>query len=163
VSEALDAAGTLATLAAAVFAAWSIGLSRRQAKANAEAIYRERRIDFDLDRLRELVESIEKGPNVSFSTMQAQTALRMLGREHALPLARTQYSVDTTDEDREQLAAWHASHPAHPAMSWETVQPALRDEAHAAVRAALARRPTDPAVSERLAQRVWWQPWTWRR
>ncbi len=89
-SDLLTAVGTVGTVVAAGLAAWSIRLSTRQAKANAEAIYRERRIDFDLERLRELIESIEKGPNVAFASAQAQTALRMLGREHALPFARTQ-------------------------------------------------------------------------
>jgi len=70
---------------AAGLAALSIRLSTRQAKANVEAIYRERRIDFYLERLRELIESIEKGPNVAFASAEAQRALRMLGREYALP------------------------------------------------------------------------------
>jgi hypothetical protein len=39
-----------------------VRLSTRQAKANAEAIFASGRIDFDLKRLRELIESIEKGP-----------------------------------------------------------------------------------------------------
>jgi hypothetical protein len=44
-SDLLTAVGTVGTVVAAGLAAWSIRLSTRQAKANAEAIYRERRID----------------------------------------------------------------------------------------------------------------------
>lgn len=80
--------------------------SHTAGKANAEAIYRERRIDFDLDHLRELIESTETGPNVAFASAEQQTALRTLGREHAMPFARTQYSVDPTDRGRAALETW---------------------------------------------------------
>ncbi len=78
----------------------------------------------------------------------------MLGREYALPFARAQYSVDATDKDRDALQAWRAAHPAHPSMNWDTVQPVMREEAHAAVQVALSRRPMEPVVSERLARRT---------
>ena len=162
-SDPLTAVGTVGTVVAAGAAARSIPLPTRHAKANAEAIYRERRIDFDLERPRELIESIEKGPSVAFATAKAQTALRMLGREHALPFARTQYSVDPTDQNRDALDTWRAAHPAHPAMHWDTVQPVMRDEAHPAVQVALSRRPTEPSVSERLARRPWRTLWLVRR
>ena len=87
--------------------------------------------------------------DVAFASAEAQTALRMLGREHALPFARTRYSVDPTDQDRDALETWRAAHPAHPSMGWDTVQPVMREEAHAAVQAALSRRPAESAVSER--------------
>jgi hypothetical protein len=79
----------------------------------------------------------------------------MLGREHVLPLAGAQYSINATDEDRAAMQAWRAANPAHPSMTWELVQPVMRHEAHAAVQVVLARRPTESVVSERLAERSW--------
>ncbi len=52
------------------------------------------------------------GPNVAFASAEAQTALRILGCEHALPFARAQYGVDATDEDRDVSQAWRAALPA---------------------------------------------------
>ena len=39
--------------------------------------------------------------------------------------ARTQYSVDPTDQDRDGLEICGAAHPAHLSMHWDTVQPVV--------------------------------------
>jgi hypothetical protein len=72
--------GIAATVAAAWFAYWSIHKSGKQAKRAADALVRERRLDFELDLLKELAEILTGF--ILPATVQEAVELRlsMLGR-----------------------------------------------------------------------------------
>jgi hypothetical protein len=103
-------------------AAWSIRALRPGRRSRRRGHLPRAALDFDLERLRELLESAETGPDVAFRSPGAQTALRMLRRNYALRVARARGSVDGADEDGDALQAWRAAHPAHPPMNKDTVQ-----------------------------------------
>src|SRR5450631_1660221 len=75
--DVLDVASTAATVAAAGLAWWAIRWGTRQARASADALVRERRIDFELGHLDKMGEAVERlgNPGGSETFTRALTLL----------------------------------------------------------------------------------------
>ena len=94
-----DWLSTIATAVAAWLAYIAITQSKRQARENAEAIVRERRVDYELGLLKELAEydSASHTINQPDKFEQMSTRLRLLGPDR-LPITRALFNLPTTDD-----------------------------------------------------------------
>jgi hypothetical protein len=90
--NAVDVVGVVATVAAAWLAWWAIRNGNRQAKRSADALVRERRLDFELDRLIELDDAV--GAPSNLGAVRVRRCLRLLPTDE-LPHVRALFNVDS--------------------------------------------------------------------
>lgn len=94
--EVLDVATALATIVAAVLAWRAIVATKGQAKKAADALVRERRLDFELDALDRIGDAYGKGDNVAFVRETIRRGLSVLPKDE-LPRFRMKYLPESTD------------------------------------------------------------------
>jgi hypothetical protein len=135
----LDYASTIGTVIAAGFAAYSIGQSRRQAKASQDALLAERRIDFELGLLSDLAEHNEKGSNFSGRDKRMRTLALMLPTD-TVPLTRAAFGLPTTENATERAAKERAAAREQQQSLPDYMKDAIAAELLAAVTAKLRER-----------------------
>lgn len=113
----LEVVSTIATVAAAGLAAWTIRQSKKQAKESQDALIAERRIDFELGVLADLAELVEKRwlSDDGSRRLRIRTVAQMLPAE-TIPLTRAAAGLPTTDEakavadERRKVAGFSDAH-----------------------------------------------------
>lgn len=103
----LNVLSTLGTVLAAGLAYAAIRSGNKQAKASADALVRERRIDFELDHLERLLEGLDKGPLVSSMPETMRRSLNLLpapGLERLRAVYLTETNYRTAELRRVQAA-----------------------------------------------------------
>ena len=94
----LDVVATVGTVLAAVLAWLAIRQGNLQAKAAADALVRERRIDFEVERLLDIDEAVDKGANTALTTETIRRSLMSLPDDE-LPHTRLYVGLPTRDAD----------------------------------------------------------------
>jgi hypothetical protein len=138
----LEVLGIIGTVAAALFAAWSIFQASRQAKRSAEALRKERRLDFELDALRDLADVLVNDWSTFGTHQHGATLLRMLPAE-GLQVTRDVFAVDG-QEGYHQLAGRTISQPGLPILQAKLdgvrVHDVIRAEVVAAIKVRVEHR-----------------------
>lgn len=93
--DVVDVASAVGTVIAAVLALVAIRNGNKQAKASADALVRERRVDFDLDQLDKMGEGLAKGLNVAFIPSQVSRGLSLLPADE-FPMLRQWFGMSST-------------------------------------------------------------------
>ena len=129
--------GIAATVAAAWFAYWSIRKSGKQAKRAADALVRERRLDFELDLLKELAEVLTWPQGRPEQHEQLALRLRMLP-SRGLELCRRASGIDGPTERQAVLDGRDIHYAMMP--DGRSVQEHLLEEVQQAIRTRLEER-----------------------
>ena len=144
--DVLDVASVLGTVAAAGLAWLAIRNGNKQAKASADALVQERRIDFELDHLTELDEAFLKSEGGA-PALPVQRCLRLLPAGEFRRL-REYFSIESTPEGATELRRLYESPSvrtgsqlfAQKLDDGTTYRDALTKEIHGAIERRLAER-----------------------
>jgi hypothetical protein len=134
----LDVIGIVATVLAALLALGAVIQSGRQARKASEALRKERRLDFELDALRDLADELSHSSTVGGMGEQAKTLLRMLPSD-GLQLTRDAFAMDG-DERHRQLVQRTTPLPGSDIFSAELDGELVHDLVRAEVLAAIKVR-----------------------
>jgi hypothetical protein len=133
--DVLDVASTAATVAAAGLAWWAIRRGNRQARASADALVRERRIDFELGHLDKMGEAVERLGNPGGSETFTR-ALTLLPADE-FPRLRARVGMSSTPK---AVAAFVETQKLGQEQAVDVYHQGMRDEINQAIKRRLAER-----------------------
>lgn len=133
----------IGTGAAALLAFLTIRQAKAQALESQDALVRERRLDFELDVLRDLVLAVSRGDHLNLR------GLAVLLPADDIPLIRVMVGLQSTPEAELKLAKVKIPPGAHPTSYIGALKDDLFDELIRATQARIRARPDVAAVGDK--------------
>ena len=130
---------TSATVAAAVLAWLAIRNGNKQAKASADALIRERRIDFELDQLDSILQALDLGPNSGMGK-DIVRALHLLPPDGLGRLRAVYLREDNEEVAAQRRKAGSINHLGVDYEDWPTLSQKMSKEARDQIAQRLAAR-----------------------
>ncbi|MBB6351260.1 hypothetical protein FHU36_007843 [Nonomuraea muscovyensis] len=139
----LEYANAFGTLAAAGFAAWTIRQSTQSTDENQRALVRERRVEFELDVLADLVELNSQSSSVVTRDERMRARAAVLGID-VIPFTRAALSLESTPEAIGRVAKRDPERRDSRQSSIEFWGLDIMEELLSAIHARLEERPSRP-------------------